>query len=234
MNEQEQVVESINESVTLVGEVEDAIALNTESTSNEKEAISYGKFKNADALLKAYNSLEAEFTKKSQKLKEIELNKVELLKNTDKEVTPDKENMSDTSLESKPQYLESNWDRKVSEFIRENPKARDFAEEISSEIIQDQALSLNKECLDIALNRVLARKYQSAEQLLEDNDFLSNHIFRNDSIKDKIIADYIENLSSSRPPKVISKRGEVSLTPPTKPKTLKEAGALANKYFNRR
>ena len=32
----------------------------------------YGKFKNADALLDAYNSLEAEFTRRSQRLRELE------------------------------------------------------------------------------------------------------------------------------------------------------------------
>ena len=32
----------------------------------------YGKFKDADSLLKAYNNLEAEFTKKSQRLSMLE------------------------------------------------------------------------------------------------------------------------------------------------------------------
>ena len=32
----------------------------------------FGKFKDAESLLKAYNSLEAEFTKKSQKLASLE------------------------------------------------------------------------------------------------------------------------------------------------------------------
>lgn len=36
--------------------------------------ISLGKFKNVDALLNAYNSLQAEFTKRCQKIKELEGN----------------------------------------------------------------------------------------------------------------------------------------------------------------
>lgn len=44
-----------------------------EAKVNEgKEAASVGKFKNVDALLEAYLSLEAEFTRRSQKLKELE------------------------------------------------------------------------------------------------------------------------------------------------------------------
>lgn len=34
--------------------------------------VSYGKFKSAEALLSAYNSLQAEFTKRCQRLKELE------------------------------------------------------------------------------------------------------------------------------------------------------------------
>ena len=54
-------------------------ALNTAQTTGVENGtgvaenkVSYGKFKDADALLKAYNSLEAEFTKRSQRLKELE------------------------------------------------------------------------------------------------------------------------------------------------------------------
>lgn len=36
------------------------------------EQVSYGKFKDAAALLKAYNSLQSEFTKRCQRIKELE------------------------------------------------------------------------------------------------------------------------------------------------------------------
>lgn len=38
----------------------------------QKETVSLGKFKNAEALLAAYNSLQAEFTKRCQRIKELE------------------------------------------------------------------------------------------------------------------------------------------------------------------
>jgi hypothetical protein len=41
-------------------------------TGEAERKVSYGKFKDLDALLSAYNSLEAEFTKRSQRLKELE------------------------------------------------------------------------------------------------------------------------------------------------------------------
>ncbi len=43
-----------------------------EHGKGENTAASYGKFKSAEALLSAYNSLQAEFTKRCQRIKELE------------------------------------------------------------------------------------------------------------------------------------------------------------------
>ncbi len=43
-----------------------------ETTGAESTEVSFGKFKDANALLTAYNNLEAEFTKRCQKVKELE------------------------------------------------------------------------------------------------------------------------------------------------------------------
>ena len=44
----------------------------TEKGTGEDGNVSYGKFKSAEALLSAYNSLQAEFTKRCQRIKELE------------------------------------------------------------------------------------------------------------------------------------------------------------------
>ncbi len=46
--------------------------------------VSFGKFKDANALLSAYNALEAEFTKRCQRVKELEAQTLAV----DKEITP--------------------------------------------------------------------------------------------------------------------------------------------------
>lgn len=57
----------------------------TEVDENTSQAtVSYGKFKDASALLNAYNALEAEFTKRCQKIKELEAK----LTAVDKEISP--------------------------------------------------------------------------------------------------------------------------------------------------
>ncbi len=66
-----------------------------ETGANSTE-VSYGKFKDANALLTAYNNLEAEFTKRCQKVKELETK----LTAVDKEITP-------TETEDKKEILSS-------------------------------------------------------------------------------------------------------------------------------
>ncbi len=50
---------------------------NAAEAEGEKVAADLGKFKDVKALLDAYNSLEAEFTRRSQRLKELESNKAD-------------------------------------------------------------------------------------------------------------------------------------------------------------
>ncbi len=54
---------------------ETAAAAEAEENKNELAAPDTGKFKSVDALMSAYLSLEAEFTRRSQRLKELEENK---------------------------------------------------------------------------------------------------------------------------------------------------------------
>ena len=71
----------------------------------DKGEISLGKFKDVGALLNAYNSLQSEFTKRCQKIKELE-SKV----SDDKTVVPSHQesvptNQVDTTLEDKEKFL---------------------------------------------------------------------------------------------------------------------------------
>mgnify|MGYP001778076045 CR=1 FL=1 len=50
---------------------------NAAEAEKKKVAADLGKFKDVKALLDAYNSLEAEFTRRSQRLRELESNKAE-------------------------------------------------------------------------------------------------------------------------------------------------------------
>ena len=68
--------ETVNEQTEATAAVE-SVNENLKETSNEtagEATVSLGKFKDVNALLAAYNSLQSEFTKRCQRVKELEAN----------------------------------------------------------------------------------------------------------------------------------------------------------------
>jgi predicted nuclease with TOPRIM domain len=121
-----------------------------------------GKFSSPEALLKAYESLESEFTKRCQKLKDTE-----------------KENS-----DLKESFLDK------------------------------------------------ARIETEAKSALSDEVFLTENVFKNEEISQKIISKYLEGLSSNPAPNLLGSKGAAPLTPPKRPKSLEEAKKLAEVILN--
>ena len=73
----------------------------------EKSQVSLGKFKDVNALLSAYNSLQSEFTKRCQKIKELEgaLDMVDKRSPTDTEVEKQIEKTADITQREKDEIL---------------------------------------------------------------------------------------------------------------------------------
>lgn len=103
---------------------------------------SYGKFKTKEALLSAYNSLEAEFTKRSQELKEIK----------------------------KPQK-ERNWDEEIGELLQNYPIAKDMTEQIEAELKNRPDLLEKNNTLELALLSCLS-KTPKTPQPISDTELL--------------------------------------------------------------
>ena len=97
----------------------------------QQEEHKYGKFKNPEELLKAYGELEKEFTRRSQKLKELESAREEAFKS------------------------EEDWRAAVDKFFEETPSAKAFSKDIANEIIAHPELKKDKNCLSVALTRTL-------------------------------------------------------------------------------
>ena len=68
----------------------------------EKGAVSLGKFKDVEALLNAYNSLQSEFTKRCQKIKELEGKLI----SGDKTKVPPEQNTSATTNQENTTFLD--------------------------------------------------------------------------------------------------------------------------------
>lgn len=138
--------------------------------NSEKEQLaSYGKFKSAEELLNAYNSLESEFTRRSQKLKAFE-----------------EENKTNID-----------WENKVQKLIEKYPIATKFTDEISSEIQQGEMIK-DEDCLEKALLKVLSQNYKEPSEQAKDDKVLS-FVLTNEEIKEKIIDEYREKLKNKAP-----------------------------------
>ncbi len=176
-------------------------------TSKSSNDGSLGKFKDAESLLVAYNNLQAEFTKKCQKLSELENSK------------------------NKVVYDDENWNKRVASFLDENPEAKKFSKEISEYILSNPELKNNEKVLELAWSKIAMQNYKEPKNLIDDKDFLNNYIFNNENIKKQILENYLKNVKSS--PMVIS--GSDGVMPSSKevyrPSNLKDAKKIVEKYF---
>lgn len=168
---------------------------------------SFGKFKSASELLEAYNSLEKEFTKRSQRIKSLE-----------REMTQ--------SVQTPPKvYEQTDWRERVQNFLRENPSAVPFQKEIA-DVIVNEKLDGEPRCLELALAKVIIANYRSPKDLADDGDFLESHIYGNSQIRERIIKDYLMSLSQTSAPKTIGRGGQAALAPLKRPNSFSEAGEM--------
>ncbi len=166
------------------------------------DAQSCFKFKNPEELLKAYRELEKEFTRRSQRLAQLE-NGGEIKERSEEE-----------------------WKQKVEEFFNKTPTAKPFAKDIAKELIAHPELKSRDGCLDTALTRVLVEKYRSPEQLLLDGEFLNKYVLSSPTVKKAVVESYLRDLEAGIPPVVLCDGGEINIAHSSKPKTVSEAGAL--------
>ncbi len=168
----------------------------------QQEEHKYGKFKNPEELLKAYGELEKEFTRRSQKLKELESAREEAFKS------------------------EEDWRAAVDKFFEETPSAKAFSKDIANEIIAHPELKKDKNCLSVALTRTLVSKFRTPEQLLSDGQFLNEYVLKSQAVKDAVVAEYLRGVREGEPPLVLGGGGKQFATSAKSPKTIEEAGFM--------
>ena len=168
----------------------------------------FGKFNSAESLLKAYNSLEAEFTKKSQKLASLE---------------------NETQKTQNELNKQAEQDKKIEELVSKFGFIKPFTSALKESLNQGEDVDLN----EVAL-RLISSTYKTAEDYSRDDEFLNNYIFSSQEIKDKIVKDYLSKITQNSPIKVENGSSSISLTPPKVPKTISEAGNLAKSIIKQK
>lgn len=179
-------------------------------TAEKEEAI--GKFSNKDELYAAYSALEKEFTRRSQRLKTLEkqiddLNKANLLKEEGKIKTQ----------------------TAVAETVSKYPNLLPIQDEIA---LSFEGLDVEDEAaLWCALGQLLAPKYRSAEDILNSEGFLEDYVLSNKDVVAACAERFFDAKSANRNPKTVGDSGRTIITPPKKPKSLREAKQMAEDMF---
>ena len=136
---------------------------------------------------------------------------------------------------SAPLYEKEEWDDRVASFLARYPIAENYTTEIASMLKEDAALAGQESCLEIALGRALAKGYRPPESIIEDETFLEKYVYSNDKIRDRVVGDYLAGLSPLvGAPRTIPHGGAAAILPPTRPTTIEEAGAMAEKMLKAR
>lgn len=174
--------------------------------SQSSEGSSLGKFKDQESLLEAYNNLQAEFTRKCQKLSQLE---------------------KDMSVPKEPVYMEDNWQQKVSDFLSTHAEAKQFASEISQKIIENPSLYSGENALNLAWADIISKKYVSPQDMMSDDKFVNDYVLSNEQIKKKVLEGYLNDLRKNKlPPIQTSHSGKVTFQTPKVANTLNEAKKL--------
>ena len=212
MNDMEQPIsqtlrgEESGEKLHNAGVESDAIAtdrsIEEPVSQNLKGSVDLGKFKDAESLLKAYNPLQTEFTKKSQRLSELENSNTEFSR-----------------------------EEKINQAIKELEQNHNIAQQFSQDIksaVKDIDTADYKQIVQEELLKNLEKNYKTANDYMADEQFLHDYVYTNQAIRDNIIRDYLANLTNTSPVRVVSKiSSSIPVSPPSTPATIQDAGKLA-------
>lgn len=188
-------------------EIIEQLEAEPENNSVNSESSMYGKFKDAQTLLEAYNSLQAEFTRKSQKLAEFQ--------------KKEEENAIFSNNDSLENILNDTVDKEK------------YKKEVTEILENNNDLSNLPNKNQIAFKIIKEAERKTAENL-NNQDYVDKYIESNEKIKGKIISNYLSSLNNvSTAPKVISgNSSNIYFSPSLElPKTLKDAGEILTKML---
>ena len=175
----------------------------------------FGRFSTASELLSAYNSLESEFTRRCQKLKELEREN-ERLVGVEQSIKNSAKKDFQGGKVFKERYPETN--EIISSLYEIAAKSGDEAEGF----------------LERAYVNYLKGEIENQKSYYSSNGYLLETAGKNQAVKDEIIREYLMGVSDSKPTVGRFKgNGEGLVTPPSKPKTLSDANRIANIIFEK-
>lgn len=173
-------------------------------SSNENGNL--GKFKTPEALYQAYKALEAEFTRKSQRLSELEKDKTE-------KATVDEKRVDD----------------ELSSFLSKRSEASPYADKLKSKSLQEGG----RVDFEEMLAAILLENLETGSSKF-DNPIITKYVFQDEELKNHVIENYMKELKTGMPPFVISgdKGEKVTGQKPATPASLAEAKKIVEDMFS--
>ena len=181
-------IENIDENAKNIHKINEKIVKNEDFSIKNKEndekvgeqplveGSPFGKFKDAESLKNAYENLEKEFTRKSQLLSSLQ-----------------KQNEQETSAMSF--FEKNNWNEYVAEFLKENPRAKEYARELSNIVLQDKDIENSNNPLQKAWLKFLENELENNKNYL-DNEKNFNKVLTNTKVRDAVIKDYLKHINN--------------------------------------
>lgn len=161
-------------------------------SSEAERGVPIGKFKSVDDLFEAYNNLQAEFTRKSQRLSELEKDKMS-------------ESSQDNVIENKFQT-----------FLSKNQEAVVYADEIKSRAMQSESLKNDDACFDIVWAEMLYEKLSGPNKAKEP--IVQNLVLKDEELKNLVIENYMKQLQEQKTPVIMSSNSGERVTKTVAPK----------------
>jgi len=181
----------------------------SKEVSEAERGVPVGKFKSVDDLLDAYNNLQAEFTRKSQRLASLEKS----VKNNN--------NLDDKKSENAV-FDEKFSEDKLSNFLAQNQEAFAYVDDIKSRIANDESLKDQEDAFDRAWASILWEKLSSPKRAKEP--LVQNLILKDNELKNLILENYVKQLQEQNIPVIMSNSGErVTKTVAPKPDSFEQA-----------
>ncbi len=186
MEENENIVEQPEN----LGSTDEGQVEISDEKSEAERGCPIGKFKSVDDLYQAYNNLQSEFTKKCQRLSELEKDKVEV-----------------------NQIQQEKFESDFKSFLLENQEAYSYADEIKSKVLSSDELKNEDKPFDKVWKQMIYQKLSSENKSQEP--IVRDFILNDEELKNLVIENYVKEISNKKTPTLFSSHIGEKVTKPS-------------------
>ncbi len=192
-----------------------------EAQGEQKGLTGLGKFKDVNALLQAYTALEAEFTRRSQRLKALE----KVTENDRVKPEPSPEENASAEVETGSAENCASSDEKTPAPVQRIECTPNETEVCKPDThAENSAANKEEGSFSPAFSSVRNTEYQFAD------DELYSAVLANEAVRLKVIGEYLNSIGKNGAPIVKGGTGTLAVQP-TKADTIHSAGAMALRMF---